>query len=262
MVPFVGFGFMDNLVMIQAGDLIDATIGVKFGLSTLTAAAIGQIFSDVSGVCFGGTMESFALKLGLETPLLTSSQRSLTICRMTRNAGAAFGVTIGCLLGMSSLLFMDLEYAERQKKRKSLDSILQTVMIEGHTLMNAERSSLFLVDTKKKEVWATVATGIEGAETIRMPIGEGIVGFVAQSGEMVNISDAYQDPRFNRAIDKTTGYVTKSVLCAPVKDRDGNVIAVVQIVNKLNGVFDESDEKLCHLICQHISIFMKQVEGK
>lgn len=65
---------MDNLVMIQAGDLIDNTLGVKLGLATLTAAAAGQIVSDVSGVCFGGTVEAAAAKLGLPAPALTPEQ--------------------------------------------------------------------------------------------------------------------------------------------------------------------------------------------
>ena len=64
-VPMFGFGMMDNTVMIQAGDLIDQTIGVTMGFSTLTACAFGQVFSDVSGVVFGGTVEAAALKLGL-----------------------------------------------------------------------------------------------------------------------------------------------------------------------------------------------------
>ena len=56
---------MDNFVMIQAGDLIDSTIGIHFGMATLTAAAFGQIFSDVSGVVFGGVVDAAAVKLGL-----------------------------------------------------------------------------------------------------------------------------------------------------------------------------------------------------
>ena len=56
-IPMVGFGFMDNLVMIQAGSYIDNTLGVQFGLATLTAAAMGQVVSDMSGVLFGGSLE-------------------------------------------------------------------------------------------------------------------------------------------------------------------------------------------------------------
>ena len=71
-VPMIGFGFMDNMVMIQAGDMIDNTIGVRFGLATLAAAACGQIFSDVSGVAFGGVVEDACARAGLRTPDVTA----------------------------------------------------------------------------------------------------------------------------------------------------------------------------------------------
>ena len=272
MVPFIGFGFMDNLVMIQAGDLIDTTLGVKFGLATLTAAAIGQIFSDVSGVCFGGTMEAMAIRFGMSAPSLTAQQRSLKICRRVTTAGSAVGVALGCILGMTSLLFMDLQKAEREKKRKALSTILRTVMVEGHELAGADRSSLFLVDYEKGEVWSTVATGMDStnhkgkkgraalSKNIRVPLGQGIVGNVAVDGELVNIRDAYKDHRFDPSTDKVTGYHTKSVLCAPVL-LEGRVVAVVQFVNKEGGIgFNENDENICHLLCRHIAIFMQQVE--
>ncbi|EKX46240.1 hypothetical protein GUITHDRAFT_60115, partial [Guillardia theta CCMP2712] len=98
------FGFMDNVVMITMGDLIDSTLGVTFGLSTLTAAGFGQIFSDVSGVCFGGTVEAIFLRLGLPTAKLTSEQAQLRVTRLVSTFGAACGVVVGCLLGMSTLL--------------------------------------------------------------------------------------------------------------------------------------------------------------
>ena len=79
-VPMVGFGFMDNLVMIQAGEMIDCTLGVKFGLSTLTAAAYGQVLSDLSGTLFGSTMDAIAAKLGLQSAKLTHAQERLS-CR-------------------------------------------------------------------------------------------------------------------------------------------------------------------------------------
>jgi hypothetical protein len=64
-VPFVAFGFIDNTVLIYAGDAIDNSVGVAFGLSSLAAAAMGQIFSDTSGVLFGGAIEAWFLKLGI-----------------------------------------------------------------------------------------------------------------------------------------------------------------------------------------------------
>ena len=103
-VPFVAFGFMDNLVMIQAGDAIDSYFGVWFGLSTLTAAGFGQVFSDFSGVMFGGAIERVADKLGLKPHGMTHAQRRSRGVVQIGLASKGAGVILGCLLGMSSLL--------------------------------------------------------------------------------------------------------------------------------------------------------------
>ena len=132
--------------MIQAGDLIDGSLGVTFGLSTLTAAAIGQIFSDVSGVCFGSTVDALFAKVGLESAGLTVAQAQLRHVKLLSTGSAAVGVTIGCLLGMTSLLFMDLGKTERLKRERELSTLFSTLLEDGHTLVSAERCTLFLVD--------------------------------------------------------------------------------------------------------------------
>lgn len=138
-VPMVGFGFMDNLVMIQAGDLIDSTLGVTFGLSTLTAAAYGQVVSDVSGTLFGSTIDALAARLGLPAARLTHAQLQLRHVRLWGLAGAVTGVSLGCLLGMTSLLLMDLDRSERLKRQRELRTLFHTLMEEGHTMIG-ERS--------------------------------------------------------------------------------------------------------------------------
>jgi hypothetical protein len=85
--------------MIQAGNAIDCTIGVLFGLSTLSAAAIGQICSDASGVLFGGTVERLAKAAGLPSPNLTAAQTKLPIVARTAWAGSLLGVIMGCTIG-------------------------------------------------------------------------------------------------------------------------------------------------------------------
>jgi len=82
-VPFVAFGFVDNTVLIQAGDLIDNTFGVYFALPTLAAAAMGQVFSDTSGVLFGSYIEMLALKLGLPMPKISPEQVLWRRCSCT-----------------------------------------------------------------------------------------------------------------------------------------------------------------------------------
>ena len=116
-VPMVGFGVMDNLVMIQAGEAIDSSIGVTLGLATMTSAAIGQIVSDVSGTLSGGAVEAMATSLGLPHAGLTRAQLGLRQVKVAGTLGAAVGVGCGCVLGMSCLFFMDLEKADRLKKK-------------------------------------------------------------------------------------------------------------------------------------------------
>jgi hypothetical protein len=93
--------------MLQAGNAVDCTLGVTFGLSTLAAAAIGQIFSDASGVLFGSSLERIAAKAGLPSPNLSVAQRALPIVGRTTFAGNFLGVIMGCTLGLVNLFFID-----------------------------------------------------------------------------------------------------------------------------------------------------------
>lgn len=106
-VPMIGFGFTDQTVMLQAGNAIDCTLGVTFGLSTLTAAAFGQVVSDASGVIFGGTVERLAKMAGLPSANLTAAQRALPIVGQARWLGGLVGIVAGCILGLVNLLFID-----------------------------------------------------------------------------------------------------------------------------------------------------------
>jgi hypothetical protein len=129
-IPMIGFGFMDQFVLIQAGGYIDATFGISFGLATLSAAAAGQVVSDVSGVVFGGALERF-LSINtswLRTPNITQIQRQLPICRNVALAGAIVGVIIGCALGATSLLFVDLEARNRMERAQRLREIVSDMI--------------------------------------------------------------------------------------------------------------------------------------
>ena len=108
-------------------------------------------------------------------------------------------------------------------------------------LLNADRASLFLVDGD--DLVLKVAEHLDEMGEIRIPLGSGIAGAVAQSGEAIRIDDAYSDPRFNREVDRRTGYTTRSILSLPVKDQEGKVFAVAQLLNRRDGQpFDAEDE--------------------
>ncbi|KHN81824.1 Transmembrane protein 65 [Toxocara canis] len=106
-VPFVGFGFLDNMVMIIAGEYIDQWLGAWLAISTMAAAALGNIISDVAGVGLAHYVEFLVCRFGLKHPVLTSEQLESSLARTVINAGRAFGLIVGCLIGMFPLLFFD-----------------------------------------------------------------------------------------------------------------------------------------------------------
>ena len=109
-------------------------------------------------------------------------------------------------------------------------------------LLNAERASLFLVEGD--ELVLKVADNLDEMGEIRIPLGSGIAGAAAASGETIRIEDAYADPRFNRDVDRKTGFTTRSILSLPVKDQDGQVFAVAQLLNRKDGKpFSTDDEQ-------------------
>ncbi|CAI9726207.1 3 3' [Octopus vulgaris] len=150
----------------------------------------------------------------------------------------------------------------------SMDTIIIKIMSSAKTLTNADRASLFLVDMQRKELFSRIFDAGSDPEKymsndIRFSINKGVAGYVASTGEILNIPDAYQDSRFNRDVDQKTGYITKTILCMPIFIR-GKVIGVVQMVNKLNGVFTKDDEEAfeafavyCGLALHHAKIYDK-----
>ncbi|XP_061753328.1 transmembrane protein 65 [Nerophis ophidion] len=105
-LPFVGFGFLDNAIMISAGTQIELSIGVTLGISTMAAAALGNLVSDLAGLGLAGYVEALASKLGMQVPDLTPKQADMWQTRVSAHSGKAIGVFIGCVLGMFPLLFI------------------------------------------------------------------------------------------------------------------------------------------------------------
>jgi len=106
-LPFIGFGILDNMIMILAGEYIDQSLGVILSISTMAAAALGNIISDVAGVGLAHYIEFFVHRLGIKHPVLTAAQLESSKARFVVNGARAFGLIIGCLIGMFPLLFFD-----------------------------------------------------------------------------------------------------------------------------------------------------------
>ncbi len=136
-----------------------------------------------------------------------------------------------------------------------LDSLLTRIVDQVTKLLDAERSSLFLVDPDRNELWSKVLQGSELAE-IRLPVGRGLAGWVARHGRPICTPDAYLDERFNPDVDRQTGFRTRSALVWPLRrPADRQLTGVLQVLNKTEGeTFDGDDERLVEAIASEIAM--------
>ncbi|MFL5350681.1 MAG: GAF and HD-GYP domain-containing protein [Hyalangium sp.] len=136
-----------------------------------------------------------------------------------------------------------LDVTKAMSAERDLDLLLPLIIYEASKVVEADRCSLFILDRERNELWSKVAQGSKNE--IRLPVGSGIAGQVAQTGAPINIPDAYADDRFNRSFDISSGYRTHTILCVPMRDANGDVTGVIQALNKRGGrIFDAEDEEL------------------
>uniref|UniRef100_A0A336LG78 CSON005009 protein n=1 Tax=Culicoides sonorensis TaxID=179676 RepID=A0A336LG78_CULSO len=135
-LPFIGFGFLDNFTMIIAGDYIEHSIGCVITISTMAAAALGNTISDVLGIGSAYYVERIAEKVGIRAPDLTPIQLEMSSCRRASNIGRILGITIGCLLGMCPLLFINSD----EKAEKPTDVSVSASPEEEAIKINVEKT--------------------------------------------------------------------------------------------------------------------------
>lgn len=143
--------------------------------------------------------------------------------------------------------------AELVNSNLSLNEVLKNIVTVALELTNADRGTLYLVDKNKDEIWSLVATGIDTLE-IRLKIGEGLAGYVAKYGQTINIKDVKTDSRFNAAYDNSSGYQTINMICFPIKNIDGELVGVLQLINSRNGEFTDRDEKFLTALSIHSAL--------
>jgi len=143
---------------------------------------------------------------------------------------------------------------------KNLSEILWTLIKMTTEELDADRGSLFLNDPLTGELYSRVAQG-ELTREIRILNTTGIAGAIFQSGEGEIIHNAYEDERFNQKIDEQTGYVTKNIVCAPVRTVRNDVIGVIQILNKHKGRFTKEDLEIVEAITSQAAVSLQNAQG-
>jgi GAF domain-containing protein len=153
--------------------------------------------------------------------------------------------TLERLLEISSLLSSTL----------NLDELLGQIMSSATELTGAETSSLLLLDEEAGELTVEVATGAAGEAVARehVPVGQGIAGWVVEHGEPLVVADPKSDPRFYGGIDEKTGFETKSILAVPMTTKE-RTIGVIEVINKLEGGFDERDVRVATALASHAAV--------
>eukprot|EP01060_Flectonema_neradi_P000576 TRINITY_DN1035_c0_g1_i1.p1 TRINITY_DN1035_c0_g1~~TRINITY_DN1035_c0_g1_i1.p1 ORF type:complete len:1190 (+),score=262.61 TRINITY_DN1035_c0_g1_i1:1156-4725(+) len=163
----------------------------------------------------------------------------------------------------NSLLEVSKEINDVQQ---NLGAIMAKIMSRARQVLLVERASIFLVDDQKNELWSILtdsetAAQLGGDNVIRLPVGVGLAGHVAVTGNVLNIPDAYACELFNPEFDRKTGFVTKATLCVPVKPQHANkVMGVIQFINKFNGEpFNDGDVELALSFSSFVGISLNNI---
>ena len=154
---------------------------------------------------------------------------------------------------------MLLNVSRRVAAIESLDEVLETIVEMTTWELSAERGTLFLNDPVTDELYSRFAQGNFQRE-IRILNNSGVAGAVFQTGEGLIIQDAYSDARFNRTVDEQTGFKTRSILCAPVKTVKGDLIGVIQVLNKKKDDFKQEDLELLEAMTTQASVALQSTQ--
>lgn len=152
-----------------------------------------------------------------------------------------------------------VDIAHQVSDLRSLDLLFPKLMQIVTETLNVERSSLFLYDAENDELFSRVLQGSAMGD-VRFPASAGIAGSVFTMGRSEIVKNAYADPRFNREVDRNTGYRTRNILCAPIRSKAGETIGVAQALNKRDGSFDAEDVKLLEALCEHAASALQNAQ--
>lgn len=248
------------MVMIQAGQFIDSTLGVTMGLATMTAAAAGQVVSDVSGVIFGGSLERFLHRYKLiHASNLSPAQRALPICRNVAMLGAVCGVALGCGIGACSLLFMDLKARERAEQALQLQAVLNDMLEkvgDGTEEIQCETCTLHLAGLSAEQISTTYTKDATGKTNI-------MVLPTSTTRRHLRDNDTLSLPVRAAKLEESLTNHDASKLCTPIMSQEGEVVAVLEFKAKKDTVsgFTEEDKKAAKVMARHIAIFMNRLSN-
>ena len=235
----------------EMGSLNDADAGFIRG--ALAGASTGQADGSRWACALPGDgVATSALEISAGGPLDEAAQNILQLFGRYAGVALASSERRGAMAELQSII----EATKSLNSTIDLAELMNIILRLASRQTGAERATVFLVDREREEIWSLVGLGLEQQE-IRMPINQGLAGWVATHGESVNIEDAYQDERFVRASDQRTGYRTRSLLCHPIRNNNDQIIGVLQLLNKKSGAFNAGDQGFLEAISLHVALALE-----
>ncbi|SBS85976.1 conserved protein, unknown function [Plasmodium malariae] len=300
-IPFICFGFVDNSFMIISGDLFDSTFCIFLGFSTMAAAGLGNLTSDVLGIFIGGYIEKIIAYVGFPRINLTNKQLKMNRTRRYYYIGSAIGIAIGCLLGMIPLLFIDSNKLEEKKNRRrkkkntskfpNIDkTIFNFVSSKLPSYINSNYAFLFILDKANNNFYSYIDN-----QLVHFPLSDGIIGEVYKSKKTINyesgsllknfihlnmpINNQEQNQKFENddhqknatslKINKNANLFFEKkrinvhqIMAAPVFSLNETIIGVVVVINATNKIsFNDKDANFLNMFCSHISQEIEDQKG-
>lgn len=254
---------------------------------TAGAGALGkvaetrQILENLALASFGGTDQEFAIRHGLGTiscyPLFADGKNILQgvvaaysespvsdkLLALWRAYAEMCNIKVPDVLAaqqkQKQITQLSLLFEATRLLNSTLDlaELLELILKIARQEVKADRGSVFLVDNKRKELWSIVAFGLDHEE-IRIPWGKGIAGRVAENGQTINVDDAYSLPFFEASFDQRFNYRTRSLLGMPIRHHTGEVVGVIQLLNKTTGPrFTNEDEEFLSNLSGHMAMALE-----
>ena len=171
---------------------------------------------------------------------------------------AALALALAERRGTMEELSSIIEATKKLNSTLDLGELIHIILQIATRQTGAERGTVFLVDAEKNEIWSLVGLGLE-QQVIRLPADRGIAGWVAQHGRSVRLEEAYEDPRFEPEVDRRLGFTTRRLLCLPIRNEDGAIVGVLQLLNKAEP-FTSEDEAFLDALSAHVAIALEKAQ--
>jgi sigma-B regulation protein RsbU (phosphoserine phosphatase) len=245
----------DREILAEKGMVSAATVGDRIS-SLISAPSQETLDSNYASWTLGAAEKRRGmLEISSREPFDDATLEWLGVIRTFAEVALAGSERRSAVAELSIVL----EATQRLNSTLDLAKLIDIILHLATGYTGADRGTVFLFDLERDEIWSLVGLGLEQHE-IRLPASRGIAGWVAKNGETVNLVDAYQDSRFEPDVDRQLNYRTRSLLCLPIRSKDGQTAGVLQLLNKKGGSFQPADESLLKSLSVHVALALENAQ--